>query len=217
MASVNLSLEEKSDGPPDLMQALFRHLVGGTWQLRRSMSSSNATEPSGQCYGQSTFTLRSVSDVQDDMAMEEMLYQEAGVFNMAAESQTQRHVPSLSFSRKYVWRLCLPSAPAKHRSGCSVWFVKPGTEEIDYLFHRFSGPILTSRTDNDQIEATVSFKGDHLCVNDWYNSEYEFTLLPSQEGKQSAGTESSELVRWFMRHQVIGPTKTQLIETAFTR
>ena len=211
-----ISLEQKPDSSSDLIPILFRHLVG-TWQLRRSLVSSNATEPSGQCYGHSTFTPRSLSNVQGDIAIEEMLYEEAGVFDIAAESQTRRHVPQLSFSRKYIWRLDSRPAPAKHDLGCSVWFVKPGTEEIDYLFHRFSHPDVISRTVDGHLEATMSFKGDHLCVNDMYISEYKFMLLSSHDTKHLVGNEPSKLVRWSMRHQVTGPGKDQLIESIFTR
>lgn len=197
-----------------ILPSLFRSLEG-SWTLERRLNSSNASEPSGRCHGAAHFTSRPPSKVESDVpetgeVLGEMLYREEGQFQMQAPS-VGVHMPYMTFSRNYIWRLNSDAADSGHPA-CSVWFAKPGTTELDYLFH---GLLIDGRTMNGpesgsrQITSLIRAHGSHLCVDDQYETDYVFMFA-----KHGSGAKLSE---WQTVHTVKGPKKDQRIETTFTR
>ncbi|KAJ9655205.1 hypothetical protein H2198_005901 [Neophaeococcomyces mojaviensis] len=174
----------------------------------------NAAEPSGNCVGTATFTSRQPSIFVDgdgklQNASKEMLYAEKGEFEMMTVNSAT-NVPRFSFSRKYVWRFQEEKAA---KPEISIWFVKPGTEQIDYLFHTFHVQNVSKTGDSDNCVVHVECSGGHLCVEDFYSSNYAFAIHDQPDGE----TEESILKSWNMLHEVRGPKKDQVIETTFTR
>ena len=175
------------------LQALF-HSLAGTWALNRDLASANLKEPSGKCLGTATLTSRTPSPVIDSdgklhLADAEMLYHESGEF----------HLPNnikMPFSKKYVWRY------NKDVPKISLWFTKPGTEQVDYLFHN---------VDLTVDKSTVHGNGGHLCIDDFYSTSYTFQLRMESQDAQPV-VESWETV-----HEVRGPKKDQNLTTWFSR
>jgi hypothetical protein len=195
-----------------LLATLFQDLVG-TWSLSRKLQSAHPAEPSGRCSGTATFTKRSTpspvvgADGELDNADAELLYHERGEFEMMmANGNNLASVPTFTFSRKYIWRL--QQSESSHT--ISIWFTKPGTETIDYLFHKIDVP-----QEGDSPESTKKLtlhgSGGHLCVDDFYSSSYGFTL--AKQGDK----DSMSLSSWTTAHEVQGPKKDQHIETTFVR
>lgn len=183
----------------------------GTWNLTRTLHSINAAESSGNCKGTATFTTRQPAIFIDDdgvlqNASQEMLYSEKGEFEMTSDVGTVT-VPKFSFSRKYVWRLQQDNSA---REEITIWFTKPGTEQIDYLFHKFLIQHVTDQSAGGKNQLTVECSGGHLCVEDYYSSSYIFQL-------HAQSTENASLREWEMIHEVRGPKKDQVIETTFSR
>lgn len=189
------------------------HGLPGTWQLTRSLHSMNAAEPSGNCRGTAEFTPRQPAIFVDEdgkfqNASREMLYSEQGEFEMIGNaSGGTTKPPKFTFSRKYVWRLQdrQDSSPE-----ISIWFVKPGTDKIDYLFHKF---VVQSTKEDADSTNVVECSGGHLCVEDYYSSEYTFRLTSTDD----KNTQESRLASWKMLHEVRGPNKDQVITTDFER
>lgn len=197
-----------------LLPALWHSLENTRWALHRTLHSTNTAEPSGTCNGTAKFTSRPPStfvdrDKQVQPAAGEMLYVEEGSFRM---SNSLPNSPAFSFSRKYIWRLRdeRPGPPE-----ISIWFTKPGTEEIDYLFHTF----LVQRMDEaegDSVDSSgikVICSGGHLCVEDFYSSTYVFSGTKTEDGEGM----KIEVDSWTMHHDVRGPKKDQSIETVFRK
>jgi len=197
---------------PPLPKELFEQLRG-TWNLGRTLQSANASEPSGRCTGIATFTSRPPSFVIDDQgkldtAVAELLYHEQGEFELASFSTGQASIPKFPFSRKYVWR---SNRDKEDATVMSIWFVKPGTDTVDYLFHKvdFRLPQSDSSEDHATSITPLHANGGHLCVDDFYSSTYAF-IFSGQPREPILGT-------WSMLHEVRGPKKDQIIETTFTR
>lgn len=179
----------------------------GTWRLDRKLHSANAAEPSGTCTGTASFTSREPAvfkgeDGKLELASREMLYSEKGEFEMTPTSG-MANVPRFGFSRKYVWRLQDEKAD---NPTVTIWFVKPGTETIDYLFHKIDLRLTGEQRGTVNGTSSVEGSGGHLCIEDFYSSVYTFHL-----GKEGI------LNGWDMLHEVRGPKKDQIIETAFTK
>ncbi|KIV77870.1 hypothetical protein PV11_09648 [Exophiala sideris] len=201
------------DGPSTstITARVFEDLPG-TWVLNRNLQSANSSEPSGRCIGKATFTRRQPSPVIDDdgklqLADAELLYHEEGKFELArsGSGQTCRSL-KFPFSRKYVWRL-------QEREGVytiSIWFTKPGTNIIDYLFHNIDIALSNHDAFAESREIALHGAGGHVCVDDFYSSLYNFNL-------SSKAPDSVSLVSWNMTHEVRGPKKDQTIETTFTK
>jgi hypothetical protein len=200
----------------DMLASVFESLEG-SWTLERRLNSANASEPSGRCHGVVRFTSRPPSTVGSDIqgtgeVVGEMLYHEEGQFQMQASS-VRVQMPYTTFARNYVWRL----NSAVTESGCpscSVWFAKPGTEELDYLFHALiiDGQSLSQQSDKlQQRTSIIRAHGSHLCVEDQYETEYVFTFTEHDDRAKIS------LVEWQTVHTVKGPKKEQRIETTFTR
>lgn len=183
---------------------IFRQLQG-RWKLDRSLKSTNTSEPSGKCYGTASFTPRPVTKISDHSASEEMLYEESGDFEITLPVSTGYTGPRLTFSKKYIWRLSIDREP-----NISVWFTKPGTDELDYLFHEQD---LQSNPDGSTNIAVAAARahGSHLCVEDMYETDYQYDLM------RKTHSEDPELSHWSTSHTVKGPKKDQLITTRFTR
>lgn len=122
--------------------------------------------------------------------------------------------PSFAFSRKYVWRL---RDNEVQPPDISIWFTKPGTEEIDYLFHTFLVQRVNESSTKKNGEAffEVDCSGGHLCVEDYYSSSYVFS--GERTGDDGAAGLGIKLNSWTMHHDVRGPKKDQSIETLFEK
>lgn len=182
---------------------LFESLAG-TWKLERNLHSTNASEPSGKCYGTASFTARAPSPVLSedgklDQPTAEMLYREQGEF----ELPTSLRVP---FSKTYIWRL----NQEPEETQISVWFAKPGTDAVDYLFHKIGIPhddsLVQAGADQKQ-HRQIHGSGGHLCIDDFYSTSYTFTFDP----------DSLLVSAWESLHEVRGPRKDQLIFTKFSK
>lgn len=124
-------------------------------------------------------------------------------------------MPYMTFSRNYIWRIKSPQVGATH-SGVSLWFAKPGTEELDYLFHGLNVDGQTSGQHSDpssqgDLSISIQAHGSHLCVEDQYETEYRFTFTDHKDERKLS------LAQWQTVHIVKGPNKDQMIETTFTR
>lgn len=189
----------------EALARLVFHQLQGTWKLERTLKSTNTSEPSGKCYGKASFSPRPVTAVKDEIAVEEMLYEEHGDFEMSLPGKIGYASPHLTFSRKYIWRLSAHVEP-----GVSVWFTKPGTEELDYLFHK-QDLRSTTHTDSKVTVSALRAHGSHLCVEDIYETDYQYDLALEPQGKETT------IRQWSTSHTVKGPKKDQLITTTFTQ
>jgi hypothetical protein len=194
-----------------LIQRLFKELAG-TWLLDRRLQSANASEPSGRCKGKATFTETQPSPVMDadgklQLAGAELLYREQGEFEMDTPAPVlNTNVPKFSFSRQYIWRL----QQSEGIDTINIWFTKPGTDQIDYLFHKIN-MVLDDNDGSDSDRAIVlRGQGGHLCVDDYYSSSYVFEM-------SGIDPTTVRLSSWSMMHEVRGPKKDQIIETTFNR
>ena len=196
-----------------LLERLFQDL-SGTWLLSRNLQSTNSSEPSRRCSGTATFTSTPSplpvldADGKLDKADAEMVYHEHGELElMEASGSNFTSVRTFTFTRKYIWRL--QKTDTAH---CfSVWFTKPGTDTIDYLFHKVDIFVDQGEISGFRNELVLRGTGGHLCVEDFYSSSYAFTLTRSDE--DSLFKPSS----WTTIHKVLGPEKDQHIETTFIR
>jgi hypothetical protein len=183
---------------------VFRQLQG-KWKLDRILKSTNTSEPSGKCYGIASFTPRPVTKIPDHAASGELLYEESGDFEITLPVNAGYASPRLTFSRKYIWRLSHEPEPT-----ISVWFAKPGTDDLDYLFHEQD---LHSGSGSSKISSTAAARahGSHLCVEDMYETDYRYDIT------NQTASENSRVLQWSTSHTVKGPKKDQLITTMFTR
>ncbi|RMZ80633.1 hypothetical protein DV738_g2618, partial [Chaetothyriales sp. CBS 135597] len=187
------------------LAALFDSLAG-RWILLRELQSTDPSDPSGSCHGTASFSPREPSPVMHEngkleAATAELLYEEEGHVELSPSVK-------FAFSRKYVWCLNLGAD-----SGViSVWFTKPGTDTIDYMFHQITvDPSKTVKPDQGPVLA-IEGSGGHLCVDDFYHSTYTFYLSGSGDKQVGPLFSSFQTV-----HEVRGPRKDQLITTQFTR
>ena len=245
-------------GRASLLTQLF-HGLAGTWKLERHLSSSDVTEPSGECHGISTFAPRPLSKIPDTVAdnhngADEMLYHEEGKFYMRNHPSGGTAAPYMTFSRRYVWRMSfdhrdnsttsarcvdreswsdvldemssVATVPGRSdnmklysRPVISLWFTKPGTTELDYLFHHLDIQLQTTeRQDSNprRGKVMVHARGSHLCVQDQYETEYAF-IMEEDEDYEVETSSQFQLVEWKTVHTVKGPKKDQRIETKFLR
>ena len=222
----------KGDTRHALMTDLF-HGLQGTWTLDRSLKSDNASEPSGRCSGTATFTPRHPSSAdqkpsQDVRIVEEMLYHETGILESSALRSTASSVSPMSFERKYIWRMmtldsCTCIANRKRTEGSlhtlSIWFTKPGTDKLDYIFHELDADFEPApwQSHGDELGCmSLKARGSHLCVEDQYETEYIFHSKPIEPPNKDA-SHRFHLQQWKTIHIVAGPKKSQRIATTFTR
>ncbi len=203
-----------------LLRTLF-HGLEERWRLDRTLNNSAGSESSGVCAGVGLFTPRPPSQVegstgQGNSTVEEMLYQEQGQFQMQSATSGAGALPVMTFSRSYVWRMG-SSSPGTGIPALSLWFTKPGTEQLDYLFHELSMDIETlarPKLGQDELRTVVRAHGSHLCVEDQYETDYAFALKWDDTSQRDA---TALLEQWTTLHTVKGPKKTQRIETTFTK
>ncbi|RMD44280.1 hypothetical protein DV735_g788, partial [Chaetothyriales sp. CBS 134920] len=180
--------------------------LAGNWLLLRELQSTHPSDPSGFCHGTASFSPRDPSPVINEdgkveAATAELLYEEDGHVEVSATVK-------FAFSKKYVW--CLNQQADSGR--ISVWFTKPGTDTIDYIFHKITvDPAKTVKSDHGTVLA-IEGSGGHLCVEDFYHSTYTFYLSDSADNQVGPLFSSFQTV-----HEVRGPKKDQLITTQFTR
>lgn len=194
---------------PQLDSSALFHSLAGTWHLKRNLVSSNTSDLQGRCTGTATYSVRQPSVFVDEegqlqLAVAEMLYHERGDFDMSSVTDSgSSKVLKVPFERKYIWRLSRSGG----KSEMNIWFTKPGTEEIDYLFHK----LLVQVCEEDNVDGEgatavrAELSGGHVCVDDFYASTYSFTVIDGQ------------VLRWGLLHEVQGPMKDQTIETAFMK
>ena len=208
------------------LAAVFASLRG-TWTLSRVLSSQNPTDPSGHISGLARFTPRSqhttvggglsTGSDHDESGRKyethDLLYTEEGAMKLADDGPTMR------FSKKYIWRLSRSATDTVDEERAtpklSVWFVKPGTEqEPDYLFHELDFR-QGAKNYGDGSTAGLVAEGNHLCIDDMYETRYVFEVVP--ENVSGAGLGADSVERWRVLHVVKGPTKEQRIATWYTR
>lgn len=148
--------------------------------------------------------------------MQELLYQENGKFQIHKSHPGAPPMPSMTFSRSYIWRMDSSASPSE-MPAISLWFTKPGTEDLDYLFHDLSLDTQTVQPWPEEKKAKktiVRAHGSHLCVKDQYETDYAFTFgLADNEETES----DLSLQQWQTVHTVKGPAKDQRIQTSFIR
>ena len=176
--------------PAFVARGIFRSLLG-TWKLERDLTSRLASHPSGHFSGTARFELRkscSSDDAFADTEAMEYLYIEEGQFKADNGLLFQA-------TRRYVWRY------DEGKDALSVWFVKPDDQKrADYLFHEI-------RLLEDEEGKDTVWRADagHLCIDDFYNVEYEF------------GFKAVNLERWTAGYKVSGPSKDYTIRGVYTR
>lgn len=145
-----------------------------------------------------------------------MLYQENGKSQIRNSRRGAPELPFMTFSGSYVWRMA-PSSASCNFPDISIWFTKPGTEELDYPFHDLDTNLQTlGKVVASQGASGIVLRGHgrHSCVQDQYDTDYGFTLTwnNNNENEPKIG-----LKRWQTVHTVRDPKKDQRIETEFTR
>lgn len=210
-AEVNESLRQTREtavagltGGRFVAPAVFRSLLG-EWRLERSLVSRLPGHPTGHFSGTAKFLLRSGTadgrgklgenapgaDGDDgDMGLE-YLYVEDGDFR--AENGMQFRA-----TRRYVWRY------DEARDKLSVWFVKTDDQKrADYLFHEID--FIVPDAAQDGSDKGWEAKAGHLCVEDFYDVNYEFCF------------KAVNLREWRIRYTVKGPKKDYTIDGVYQR
>lgn len=163
-----------------LSPATFRALQGN-WNLYRTLNSALPQYPSGTFRGTASFHPR------DPTAPEysaEMLYVEDGELTTLQGFVMRGH-------RRYVYRL-------KDGAGISSWFVKSDGLTVDYLFHTLAFEI-------DEHEGWKAIGSSHLCLEDYYESDYRFYF------------NGVNIKKWELGYQVNGPKKDYSTKSTFSR
>jgi len=165
----------------------------GEWKISRGIRSAISTYPSGAFHGLATLIERAATDKAYD---DESLYSERGEF--ATEQGLK-----IKASRQYVYRY------QNHADEISAWFVKPddGTS-VDYLFHDlgFGSEGLGVLPETQHVDPhTITAKGGHLCIDDYYTANYSFYF------------DRGILDRWSVKYTVKGPNKDYRADAEYTR
>ena len=181
-------------------RAVFRSLLG-EWKLERDLVSRLPGHPSGHFSGTAKFLLRegTVDGREGKFTGAEGSDADPGIEYLYIEDGDFRAANGMQFraTRRYVWRY------DEARDKLSVWFVKTDDpKRADYLFHEVDFVLPSGEQDGDQgWEA----KAGHLCVEDFYNVNYEFRF------------EAVSLRDWRLRYTVKGPKKDYTIDGAYRR
>jgi hypothetical protein len=93
--------------------------------------------------------------------------------------------------RRYVYRL-------KEGACISSWFVKGDGLTVDYLFHVLA-------FEADEQEGWKAVGSSHLCVEDYYESDYRFYF------------DGIDIKQWELGYQVNGPKKDYSTKASYTR
>jgi hypothetical protein len=160
--------------------ATFRALQGN-WNLHRTLTSALPQYPSGTFRGTASFYPREPTTPE---YVAEMLYVEDGEF-----TTLQGFV--IKGRRRYIYRL-------KDRVGISSWFVKADGLTVDYMFQTLAFEI-------DEREGWKAVGSSHLCVEDYYESDYRFHF------------DGVDIEKWELGYEVNGPNKDYSTKSTFTR
>ncbi|CAK7274928.1 hypothetical protein SEPCBS119000_006424 [Sporothrix epigloea] len=167
-------------------RAVFRSLQG-TWKLDRTLKSKLPNHPSGRFVGTADFYLRDGTRdgfTNSGTADAEYLYVEQGTF-MAVNG------PSFQATRRYIWRY------NEGLDRLSVWFARTDDpSKADYLFHAL---------DFSPTENGWTAKAGHMCVDDFYDTHYQFFMR------------GVNLTNWTLGYAVSGPNKDYTILGTFRR
>ncbi|KAK7732548.1 hypothetical protein SLS53_008435 [Cytospora paraplurivora] len=201
-------------------RAVFRSLLG-EWQLERDLRSRLPSHPSGHWSGTASFLLRQRTsdgrecvngggegraDDDDGDPSLEYLYVEEGTF-------TATNGLSFRATRRYVWRYDETS------DKLSVWFVRTGEKyprddprraeeqrRADYLFHELDFVVPPGHKKGIYDgEQGWRAKSGHLCIEDYYDVNYEFMF------------NAVNLREWRLGYTVKGPQKDYTIGGVYTR
>lgn len=142
-----------------LARATFRAMQG-RWSIRRTLKSALPCFPSGVLTGTAHLHPRYPTDVAYDF---EYLYIEEG-------DLTTEQGFTLKASRRYVYRY------QESTDKITVWFVKDDGLSVDYLFNEMDFQLRNEDDVGAKDTATCVSKASHLCVEDLYNSVYNFRL-----------------------------------------
>lgn len=196
-----------------IAKTVFAQLQG-SWKLHRLIVSKRPDFPDGTFTGTAEFRPRPATfafdsahkvgpppaDVSDNpREPTEYLYTESGTFTTTTNL-------TFTASRSYLYTLT-PST-----STINVWFVKPGSEEVNYFFHTVEcGRVPESGVSvlvNGGVDGDGGVKAatEHLCAEDWYWPGYRFDV----DG-------NGGMRRWWVRYKVEGPRKDYITETEFVR
>lgn len=187
--------------PRFVSRAVFRSLLG-TWNLERDLVSKLPTHPSGHFSGTAKFLLRNKTTEGLQCTTDgvpspssssgwEYLYIEEGEFKTETGF-------GFRATRRYVWRY------DDDTDSLSVWFVKPDDEKrVDYLFHavEFEQP----SGEGERRSNGWNAKAGHLCVEDFYDVNYNFKF------------QAVNLKDWSVGYTVRGPKKDYTIRGTYTR
>ena len=159
--------------------ATFRALQG-EWNLHRTLTSALPEYQSGTFRGTAFFNPREPTSRKYSA---EMLYIEEG------ELTTQKGFV-MKGRRRYVYRL-------KEGAGISSWFVKADGLTVDHLFQ-----VLAFEADEEEGWKAKGIP--HLCVDDYYESDYRFKF------------DGIDIKQWELRYQVKGPKKDYFTKSTYT-
>ena len=170
---------------------IFENLAG-EWRIQRTLTSILHNYPSGTFIGTVFIHDRKPTDKKYPM---EHIYSEKGTFTMDSGA-------SFDAVRSYVYRYNAQS------DEISAWFVRPDDLQMaDYLFHvvRFDDTDGSESASASDSQTTVKARGSHLCVNDTYDAQYEFTR------------EGDSLNEWSLKYFVKGPRKDYSAESTYSK
>ena len=186
--------------PRFVAKAVFRSLLG-TWKLERDLISKLPSHPSGHFSGTAKFLLRQKTTdglqcssneypvAEPDSEGLEYLYIEEGEFKTDTGF-------GFRATRRYVWRY------DEGRDALSVWFVNPDDEKrADYLFHE----IEFEQPADGKRDRGWSAKAGHLCIDDFYDVNYNFAF------------QAVNLREWSIGYTVKGPKKDYTIRGTYQR
>ncbi|ROV90922.1 hypothetical protein VMCG_09967 [Cytospora schulzeri] len=200
-------------------RAVFRSLLG-EWQLERDLISKLPSHPSGHWSGTAKFLLRQATTdgrkcVNGDASGDEAADDEPGLEYLYIEEGNFTATNGLTFraTRRYVWRYDEKS------DKLSVWFVRTGDKysrndpkrdeeqrRADYLFHEVDFVVPEGHKIGDYDgEKGWKAKAGHLCVEDYYNVDYEFCF------------KAVNLREWRLAYTVKGPQKDYTISGVYRR
>lgn len=155
----------------------------GNWKINRTIISHLNTMPSGTLTGTASFHPRFPTDPAFTF---EYLYIEHGTFHMS-------NGMIMNATRRYAYRY------NEEHDKISVWFVKDDGKTVDYMFHGMEIDV-ASRSNKGWLA-----KADHLCVKDFYVSDYRFKF------------EGVNVQQLTVVHEVKGPSKNYVSETVYVR
>lgn len=202
--------------------AVFRSLLG-EWHLERDLVSKLPSHPSGRWSGTARFLLRRgtrdgrtcAKNTDDGPASDGAGDDDPGLEYLYIEEGTFTATNGLTFpaTRRYVWRY------DERADKLSVWFARTGDKysrndperaeeqkRADYLFHELE--FVVPRGHKDGVydgERGWKAKAGHLCIEDFYDVNYEFCF------------KAVNLRDWKLGYTVKGPQKDYSISGVYTR